>query len=228
MFSINPREDAIRRGVDRLPSYFYREDATLYWDVVHRFVYGVLSLYYKDQKDIDNDEELHNFFKELRDSKCAHVRNVPSKFTVERLFETFTMMIYTCSAYHSMLNTAQFEYGFPLNMPAGLRYVDAETPLDNIKWTDEKKIMEMFPTRGNAAFHAGFSRILAQPPYRTMLEFDGGHFSDPLMKRTVHQFHVELEELSQKIKHRDLEAVAAGLQSYPYVDPANQCISIAN
>uniref|UniRef100_A0A3B3Y116 Lipoxygenase domain-containing protein n=1 Tax=Poecilia mexicana TaxID=48701 RepID=A0A3B3Y116_9TELE len=99
-------DDLLDRGVDKLPHSFYAQDARKIWDVLY-FVLGWVQLYYRGDKDVQNDSELQNWITDF--PPCFQTEAEVSKFV--------TMVIYSCSALHAAVNFSQLQLDFALWMP---------------------------------------------------------------------------------------------------------------
>ena len=67
-----------RRGVSTqaLPDFPFRDDTLLLWKAIRNFVEGYLGLYYADDGDVVEDEELQNWIAELTSEEGAAVKGM--------------------------------------------------------------------------------------------------------------------------------------------------------
>ncbi|CAL9707939.1 unnamed protein product [Knipowitschia caucasica] len=113
------------RGVDSVPNYYYRDDALSVWNIVHRFVKGVITHYYKSDEEVRDDSELQAYIKEIFEhgflSKTES--GIPQSFSaVDEVVKFVTMVIFNSSAQHSAVNTGQLDFGdFMPNFPSSLQ-----------------------------------------------------------------------------------------------------------
>ncbi|XP_072318708.1 polyunsaturated fatty acid lipoxygenase ALOX15B-like [Eucyclogobius newberryi] len=118
-------DDITERGVESVPNYYYRDDGLRLWDVIHRFVNGVIEHNYKSDIEVQKDSELQDYIKDIFEhgflSKTE--TGIPQSFsTVDELVKFVTMVIFTCSAQHSAVNTGQLDLGdWMPNFPPSLK-----------------------------------------------------------------------------------------------------------
>ncbi|KAI4881535.1 hypothetical protein NFI96_002222 [Prochilodus magdalenae] len=101
------------RGMEDIPNYYYRDDGLKMWEIIHKFVSGLVSHYYSDQ-DVQRDEELHAWLTEIREKGGLENRQAgfPESFcTVGELAKFVTMVIFTVSAQHAAVNNGQYPLG---------------------------------------------------------------------------------------------------------------------
>uniref|UniRef100_A0A7N8XJ22 Lipoxygenase domain-containing protein n=1 Tax=Mastacembelus armatus TaxID=205130 RepID=A0A7N8XJ22_9TELE len=58
-------EDIADRGLEDVPNFYYRDDGLKLWDIIHRFVQGVLSYYYKKDTEVQDDPELQKWISDI-------------------------------------------------------------------------------------------------------------------------------------------------------------------
>ncbi|CAL1601170.1 unnamed protein product [Knipowitschia caucasica] len=113
------------RGMESVPNYYYRDDGLQLWDIIHRFVAGVINHYYKLDTDIQQDTELQAYIQDIFEhgflSKTES--GIPQSFnTVGELVKFVTMVIFTSSAQHSAVNSGQISFGnWMPNFPSTLQ-----------------------------------------------------------------------------------------------------------
>ncbi|KAK7168460.1 hypothetical protein R3I94_002509 [Phoxinus phoxinus] len=98
------------RGLETVPHYYYRDDGRKLWDIINKFVAGLLSHYYQHDAHVLKDTELQCWISEIftngflgRDSS-----GIPSSFqTLQELIKFVTMVIFTASAQHAAVNNGQ-------------------------------------------------------------------------------------------------------------------------
>ncbi|KAJ0050763.1 hypothetical protein NL108_005877, partial [Boleophthalmus pectinirostris] len=118
-------EDIKDRGVESLPNYYYRNDGLRLWDIIHKFVKGVLSFYYKSDEEVKKDTELQKWIQDIYEHGFLSQAStgIPKSFsTVQEMVKFVTMVIFTCSAQHAAVNSGQYDYGgFMPNNPMTLQ-----------------------------------------------------------------------------------------------------------
>ncbi|KAL7877133.1 hypothetical protein SRHO_G00037760 [Serrasalmus rhombeus] len=101
------------RGLENIPHYYYRDDGLKLWNIIHKFVNGVVAHYYTD-RDVQEDSELQTWLTEIVEHGFLKNDNsgIPESFhTVAELVKFVTMLIFTVSAQHAAVNNGQFEFG---------------------------------------------------------------------------------------------------------------------
>ncbi|XP_074549378.1 arachidonate 12-lipoxygenase, 12R-type-like [Halichoeres trimaculatus] len=58
-------EDIVERGLQDVPNFFYRDDGLKLWEIIYRFVEGVLTYYYKTDADVQKDAELQKWILDI-------------------------------------------------------------------------------------------------------------------------------------------------------------------
>ncbi|KAL3066801.1 hypothetical protein OYC64_016700 [Pagothenia borchgrevinki] len=107
-------EDITERGLEAVPNFYYRDDGLKLWDIIQRFVQGMLSFHYESNAEVWKDEHLQDWISEI--FKYGFISRsstgIPQSFTtVAELVKFVTMVIFTCSGQHSAVNTGQYDYG---------------------------------------------------------------------------------------------------------------------
>ncbi|XP_056439844.1 polyunsaturated fatty acid lipoxygenase ALOX15B-like [Gadus chalcogrammus] len=215
--SLCVRDDIKERGLESVPHFYYRDDAFQIWDIINRFVQGVLGYYYKDDSDVQRDTELQTWVLEIFEHGFLSrpESGIPQRLnTVAELVKFVTMVIFTCSAQHGAVNNGQFDYGSWMpNTPATL-----QRPPPTTKGTaDESSLLETLPDV-NATVHGMSIMYLLSKPSSDFVPF--GHypeeyFSEVVPRQQMHLFKGELGLLNSKIEARNL-----GLKiPYTFLDP---------
>uniref|UniRef100_A0A3Q3G2V2 Arachidonate 15-lipoxygenase type B n=1 Tax=Labrus bergylta TaxID=56723 RepID=A0A3Q3G2V2_9LABR len=138
-------DDIAERGMEAVPNYYYRDDGLKLWDIIHKFVKGILNCYYKSDADVEKDSELQKWISDifvegfLSNAKTG----IPQGFsTVAALVKFVTMVIFTCSVQHSAVNSGQYDYGAWMpNTPISLQLPPPTTK----GTTSEATMLETFP-----------------------------------------------------------------------------------
>ncbi|KAF7660428.1 hypothetical protein LDENG_00282100, partial [Lucifuga dentata] len=58
-------EDIAERGLEAVPNFYYRDDGLRLWDIIHRFVQGMISYYYKKDTEVQKDTELQKWIEDI-------------------------------------------------------------------------------------------------------------------------------------------------------------------
>ncbi|XP_043861350.1 polyunsaturated fatty acid lipoxygenase ALOX12-like isoform X4 [Dromiciops gliroides] len=112
--SLCPPDDLADRGLLGLPSALYAHDALRLWDIISRYVQGMVQLHYSGDEVVQSDPELQAWCREITEiGLCgAQDRGFPVSFQSRaELCYFVTMCIFTCSAQHSAVNQGQVPLG---------------------------------------------------------------------------------------------------------------------
>uniref|UniRef100_A0A3B3HTD5 Uncharacterized protein n=1 Tax=Oryzias latipes TaxID=8090 RepID=A0A3B3HTD5_ORYLA len=138
-------DDIIDRGLEDVPNFYYRDDGLKLWNIMQRFVHGILSFYYKTDCMVQNDAELQNWIQEIFENGFLRrsETGIPQKFTtVAELVKFVTMVMFTCSAQHAAVNTGQYDlYGWMPNGPSTMQ----EPPPTHKGKADEASFLSTLP-----------------------------------------------------------------------------------
>ena len=121
-FSLNSLHfpnDLSSRGVNdanKLRNYFFRDDGLKLWDAIYKLVCSLLGLYYHDDSDVSNDQELQNWTDELRLKGLAVSENksdhgIPKSLrTFGDLADLVTSIIFTTTGRYSALTSGILDH----------------------------------------------------------------------------------------------------------------------
>nr|XP_033478843.1 hydroperoxide isomerase ALOXE3-like [Epinephelus lanceolatus] len=211
-------EDIAERGLEDVPNFYYRDDGLKLWDIIHRFVQGVLGFYYKHDDEVQEDDELQRWIGDIFEHGFLSQEGtgIPQSFTtVAELVKFVTMVIFTCSAQHSAVNTGQYDYGgWMPNTPTSLQL----PPPTKKGTTSEATMLHTLPDMGTTANAMASIWLLSKPSF----DFVGlgesleDHHSEEIPSSHVTAFQGELQALSARIKIRNKSLEVP----YTYMDPA--------
>ncbi|XP_075947443.1 polyunsaturated fatty acid lipoxygenase ALOX15B-like [Anarhichas minor] len=210
-------DDIADRGLGDVPNFYYRDDGLKLWDIIHRFVQGVLSFYYKNDTEVQKDSELQKWISDIFEHGFLSQAGtgIPEIFTtVAELVKFVTMVIFTCSGQHSAVNAGQFDYaGWMPNNPLTLQCPPPTTK----GTTSEASMMKTLPAV-NATVQ-GMSTVWLLSRQSTDSVFLGqypvDHFSEKMPCKLMEDFQGELQVLSEAIADRNNNLKVP----YTYLDP---------
>nr|XP_033478829.1 arachidonate 12-lipoxygenase, 12R-type-like [Epinephelus lanceolatus] len=218
-------EDIAERGLKDVPNFYYRDDGLKLWDIIYRFVQGVLGFYYKNDDEVKKDSELQKWISDIFEHGFLSRKGtgIPQRFTkVEELVKFVTMVIFTCSAQHSAVNTGQYDYGgWMPNSPTTL-YCPPPTKKGT---TIQATMMDTLPDKGTTANGMSTLWLLSKPSsdYVPLGQYPGDHFSEKMPCELIKAFQGELQVLSAHINIRNMSLEVP----YTYMDPVKIENSVA-
>ncbi|XP_034043738.1 arachidonate 15-lipoxygenase B-like isoform X2 [Thalassophryne amazonica] len=218
-------DDIAERGLESVPKFYYRDDGLRLWDIIHRFVQGILKYYYKSDADVQKDSELQKWISDIFEHGSFSQENsgIPrSLSTVVELIKFVTMVIFTCSAQHAAVNSGQFDYGgWMPNSPSSLQH----PPPTKKGTTSEATMLQTFPDVNATAQGMATVWLLSHQSsdFVPLGNYPEEHFTEEIPLMLIKDFQEELKNLSQAIKLRN-----QGLEvPYTYLDPAQTENSVA-
>ncbi|XP_066528979.1 polyunsaturated fatty acid lipoxygenase ALOX15B-like [Hoplias malabaricus] len=210
-------EDIEARGLKDIPNFYYRDDGLAIWDILHKYVGGVVKFYYSSDIEVTVDTELQNWITEIfihgflgnEDSK------IPKAFTsVNELVKFITMAIFTVTAQHSAVNSGQFDFGGWLpNSPVSL-----QSPPRRVKGqATASSLLQTLPDVNVSVRGMACTWILSRKSedFVSLGHHMEKYFTEPEVEALGNTLKEELKELSEKIKKRN----EGKDLPYSYLDP---------
>ncbi|KAF3852552.1 hypothetical protein F7725_005907 [Dissostichus mawsoni] len=211
-------EDIAERGMEDVPNYYYRNDGLMLWDIIQRFVKGVLGHYYKSDAEVSQDSELQQWIQDIFEHGFLSQANtgIPQRLSsVAELVKFVTMVIFTGSGQHSAVNSGQFDYGgWMPNNPISLQLPPPSTKGK----TSEATMLNTFPDVNTTVQGMSTMWLLSKQSsdFVCLGLYPEEHFCEEVPCKLISNFQGELEILSTVIKTRN-----KGLEvPYTYMDPA--------
>jgi arachidonate 15-lipoxygenase len=200
-----------KRGVDnpqQLPDYPYRDDALLIWQAIHDWVEHYLNLYYDQDQDVVNDNELQAWLQELMATEGGRITDIgettanqatPSLRTKAYLTDMVTLIIFTGSAQHAAVNFPQSAYmTYMPNLPlAGYRAAPTSTEVAIADYLD------LLPSLKQAETQMNMTYLLGSLYYTQLGEYGEQYFVDPKVKAPLQAFQQRLDEIGILIDERN-------------------------
>uniref|UniRef100_A0A3Q3FXG9 Arachidonate 15-lipoxygenase type B n=1 Tax=Labrus bergylta TaxID=56723 RepID=A0A3Q3FXG9_9LABR len=198
-------DDIAERGMEAVPNYYYRDDGLKLWDIIHKFVKGILKCYYKSDDDVKKDSELQKWISDIIVEGFLSNANTGLLHRLRwstALVKFVTMVIFTCSVQHSAVNSGQFDYGAWMpNAPISLQLPPPTTK----GTTSEATMLEMFPdvnvtVQGMATIHLLSNQSSDFVP---LGKYPDEHFFEKIPCKLIKEFQGDLEKLSEVITIRN-------------------------
>ncbi|KAM7419363.1 hypothetical protein PAMA_016473 [Pampus argenteus] len=210
-------DNIAERGMKDVPNYYYRDDGLKLWDIIHRFVQGTITYYYKNDDEVQRDSELQKWIQDIFEHGFLSQADtgIPERFsTVAELVKFVTMVIFTCSAQHASVNCGQFDYGSWMpNTPITLQ----RPPPTTKGTTSEATMLETFPNVRATVQGMSIMWLLSKQSsdFVPFGQYPEEHFREEIPCKLIKDFQGELEVLSVAIKARNKNLKVP----YTYMDP---------
>ncbi|XP_011522082.2 polyunsaturated fatty acid lipoxygenase ALOX12 isoform X1 [Homo sapiens] len=203
--SLCPPDDLADRGLLGLPGALYAHDALRLWEIIARYVEGIVHLFYQRDDIVKGDPELQAWCREITEvGLCqAQDRGFPVSFQSQsQLCHFLTMCVFTCTAQHAAINQGQLDwYAWVPNAPCTMRMPPPTTKEDVTMAT----VMGSLPDVRQACLQMAISWHLSrrQPDMVPLGHHKEKYFSGPKPKAVLNQFRTDLEKLEKEITARN-------------------------
>ncbi|AFZ57795.1 lipoxygenase [Anabaena cylindrica FACHB-243] len=208
------------RGVnnaDQLPIYPYRDDGTLIWNAIYKWVYAYLSYFYTNDGLIFADKNLQRWSGKLASPKGGRLKNFGEDAegkikTLDYLVKTISTIIFTASAQHAAVNFPQ--RGMMIYTPAFpfARYTPAPTNSQ-----ESEDFINGLPSLEKAQEQINILYLLGSLYYTKLGEYPTSiSQGNQKLKVALQDFHQDLQEIEQRINQRNSERMIA----YKYLLPS--------
>lgn len=203
--SLCPPDDLATRGLLRIPSALYAQDALQLWEVTARYVNGMVHLFYQSDDIVRGDPELQAWCREITEVGLCHAqdRGFPVSFQSRaQLCHFLTMCVFTCTSQHAAINQGQLDwYGWVPNAPCTMR-MPPPTSKDDVTM---ETIMGSLPDVQKSCLQMTITWHLGrlQPDMVPLGHHKEKYFSDPRTKAVLSQFQADLEILEKEITARN-------------------------
>ncbi|XP_044025326.1 hydroperoxide isomerase ALOXE3-like isoform X6 [Siniperca chuatsi] len=209
-------ENIAARGLESIPNFYYRDDALRLWSITNSFVKAMVAYYYPSDSEVSADSELQEWVNEI--FYYGFLGNgdsgIPSNFqTVEELIKFVTMVIFTSSAQHSAVNSAQFDLiGWIPNGPLLLH----QAPPTTKGQSSTEAILATLPNKYSAGLFMSFVWLISRKydDFVPLGTYPEQRFESAALQM-IKDFQAELSSLSVVITKRNSELELP----YDYLNP---------
>ncbi|XP_061685574.1 arachidonate 12-lipoxygenase, 12R-type-like [Syngnathoides biaculeatus] len=218
-------DDIVDRDLQDVPNFYYRDDGLQLWNIMSKYVQGVIQYYYKSDDEIQRDSELQTWIKDIfeRGFLSQTQTGIPQSFTtVPELVKFATVVMFTSSCQHAAVNSGQYDYGgWMPNTPATL-----QRPPPTEKGTTSKATMlETLPPINVTVQGMATVWLLSRQSsdFVPLGHYPEDHYTEETPRQLQKDFKAELDMLSIAIGNRN-----QGLEiPYTYLDPKKVENSVA-
>ncbi|XP_054431604.1 polyunsaturated fatty acid lipoxygenase ALOX12 [Pteronotus mesoamericanus] len=217
--SLCPPDDLADRGLLGIPRAFYAHDALRLWEVIARYVEGIVHLFYHGDDVVRGDPELQAWCREITEVGLCQAQDKGFPVSLQsrsQLCHFLTMCIFTCTAQHAAINQCQLDwYAWVPNAPCTMRMPPPTTKEDVTMAT----VMDSLPDVHKSCLQMAITWHLSrrQPGMVPLGHHKEKYFSDSKAEAVLKQFQTDLENLEREItaqnEQRDLP--------YEYLKPSN-------
>ncbi|XP_041641560.1 polyunsaturated fatty acid lipoxygenase ALOX15B-like [Cheilinus undulatus] len=218
-------DDIAERGVGSVPNYYYRDDGLRLWDIIHSFVQGILSYYYKNDAEVEKDSELQKWISDIfvEGFLSNAATGIPQNFTtVAELVKFVTMVIFVSSVQHAAVNSGQYDYGgWMPNAPTTLQLPPPTTK----GTTSEATMLQTLPDINATVHGMAVLWLLSRKSsdFVPLGHYPEEHFCEEIPCKLIEDFQgkLEVQSLTIKVRNKSLEV------PYTYLDPTEEENSVA-
>lgn len=197
--------------------YPYRDDGLPVFGAIKDFVTEYITLYYRDDQEVQADEELSAFVKELTSNSFGGVQGLTQNGnkvqSIDDLIDVFTNLIWTAGPAHAAVNYAQWDYmADPRNMPVSV-YLEAPEDGGGPPLVNHHEIL---PQYSLAKLQAGLMYVLGTYRLDMLGHYRPKDFTDPdVIKKIIPDFQCKLAQIGGNTFAVDQTRAV----KYPYLLP---------
>uniref|UniRef100_A0A8C6SN60 Si:dkey-17e16.9 n=1 Tax=Neogobius melanostomus TaxID=47308 RepID=A0A8C6SN60_9GOBI len=202
-------ENITSRGLDSVPNFYYRDDGLKLWSIINSFVRAVVEHYYPSNTDVQRDSELQDWISEIFIRGFLGNKSPSSGFpqsfsSLQDLVKFLTMVIFTSSAQHAVVNNSQYDY---ISWTPNASLLLVTSPPSTKGQSNMQSILDAVPNVGDTAILAilGWNLSKEYPHQIPLGSFPEEHFNEPALKQMIKEFQAELSYLNEAITDRNLE-----------------------
>ncbi|XP_077381031.1 arachidonate 12-lipoxygenase, 12R-type-like [Festucalex cinctus] len=213
------------RDMQDVPNFYYRDDGLQIWNIMFKFVQGVIQHYYKSDSAVQRDSELQTWIGDIFEHGFLSQpqTGIPQSFTsVSDLIKFATMVMFTSSCQHAAVNSGQYDYsGWMPNTPATLQ----RPPPTKKGTTSEATMLQTLPVINATAQGMAAVWLLSRQPsdFVPLGHYPEDHFTEEIPRQLQKDFKAELDKVSITINNRNKSLEIP----YTYLDPNNVENSVA-
>ena len=214
----NPDRVFALRGVDKLAQFPFRDDTLPLWQAIKKYVSAYLRLYYRNDQDVRDDNELQGWVWELTAPQYCGFQGLggltatgdekrPWRLdSLDYLIEMVALIIYTAGPQHASVNYAQYPLMSYMPSVAGTIYRPA--PARSTRIDSEAECMRWYPPLDVALYTFLFEFLLSSVQFDTFGHYEHNprdpYFNDARVQPLVADLQAELSLIETEIRKRNL------------------------
>jgi len=209
------------------------------WNAIHKFVASMLSTTFPNDKAVQGDSYVQDWYKEMQSDTGAQLKTFPTITTVPQLVDAVTMCIHIASPQHTSINYLQnFYQAFVVNKPAAL-FTPLPTSLAQLKTYKEKDLVLALPINKQRQWllSTTIPWLLSFRPSQdaNLINYAASLYNlmkskpdEPNTRKIqeyARQLYKDLRELIVTVK-RNSDNMSSGTIPYTVLDPNNTAVAI--
>ncbi len=214
-----PAREFAQRGVAGLPVFPFRDDTLLLWRAIHDYVGAYLRVYYRNDQDVRDDDELQGWIFELTAPQYCGFKGLgglvatgdpqrPWRIeSLDYLIEMISLVLYTAGPRHASVNYAQYPLMSYVPSVGGSLYRPSPTRSTELRSVDD--VLPWYPPLDIALYGATFEFLLSQVQYDTFGRYEHNprdpYFTDPRVQPIVADLQDALALVEIEIRKRNRE-----------------------
>uniref|UniRef100_H2YSA1 Lipoxygenase domain-containing protein n=1 Tax=Ciona savignyi TaxID=51511 RepID=H2YSA1_CIOSA len=192
----------------KLPGYYFREDAFLFWDCLVKYVTKVARTFYKSNEDVTKDDEIQNCLREIRTEGFGWENGkdtfgLPEQITsIEELVEFASCIIFTATFRNAGVSNGLFD--ICMNVPNAPLNMALPPPTEKGKGTHEM-ILQSLPTKASSCMQVTLCHALSKHGEEEvyMADYPVDIFCEEPAQRAAVHFRDELQRMSTLVRSRN-------------------------
>lgn len=194
------------RGVNDLQDYAFRDDASLYWEAISKWVKGYLDKSLTTP--IGKDPEIQAWYNDLVSQDGGRVKGFGEKGGIRTkgyLTKALTMMIYTSSVQHAAVNFPQYNLmSYCPNMPlASYTSFPKKDKNNKIIPATSKDYLNLLPTTARAKTQLDVGATLGGIYYTELGQYEANQFNKGITIGPLKKFQADIKGIGETIQERN-------------------------
>ncbi|KAM9597009.1 LOW QUALITY PROTEIN: polyunsaturated fatty acid lipoxygenase ALOX15 [Trichechus inunguis] len=214
--SFCPLDDLADRGLLGVKSCYYAQDALWLWEIISRYVEGIVNLHYKTGVAVKDDLELQSWCQEITEIGLQGAQDRGFSVSLQsrdQLCHIVTRCIFTCTGQHSSIHLGQLDW---YTVPSALCTIWLPPP--TTKDATLETVMATLPSFHQVSLQMSITWQMGryQPIMVALGQHKEEYFSGPGPKAVLKKFREELVVSDKEIEIRNAKLD----MPYEYLQPS--------